>query len=419
MALPESGRLALSDIAAEFGGESPHKLSEYVAEGGNRMSGFYGLSSFVATQTNKFSPSNLSVGDYFGSSGSINEDGTVAVICSPRAYREGRKDNGRAYIFTKVGSDWIEQEMNPNKPYTFGKSGWVNAQGTKAIISGYNELHFYSRTGNVWREEYTFKLSIGSGNISYVSMSVAEDTLVVSGNGKTFVYLGQSGVWDLIQTIVGFEPSSLSKDGDVLALGSRYYRTVDGVYYGEVHVYVKENNQFVQTAAIQPPLQEIDQARFGEFVDVSSDGTYLLIGSASRNKVGTAYVYERVNSESNVWTLVADLPPSNPSNVYQVYGARGAISDDGSRVVVSGYRTSNQASQEGAVFVFEREGSHWNEKKVVYAGDPSYYAFFGSSVSLNGVGTKLLCGASNKKYSGTGVEHIEGASYLFDLESAS
>ncbi|WP_066018712.1 hypothetical protein [Endozoicomonas atrinae] len=55
MALPNSGRLSLADIATEFGGTAPHKLSEYYgsgnvpASGVLKLSDFYGESAFTPT----------------------------------------------------------------------------------------------------------------------------------------------------------------------------------------------------------------------------------------------------------------------------------------------------------------------------------------------------------------------------------
>ncbi|WP_067516917.1 hypothetical protein [Endozoicomonas ascidiicola] len=68
MALQENGRLAFSDIVGEFGGEAPHKLSEYYGKGGVaesgvlRISDFYGKSAFSPTHTFLFT---RGTGQYF------------------------------------------------------------------------------------------------------------------------------------------------------------------------------------------------------------------------------------------------------------------------------------------------------------------------------------------------------------------
>ena len=58
MALQSSGPIALSEIAAEFGGSAPHALSEYYGDGNAPSSGeiqlaadFYGTSSNIAQFT--------------------------------------------------------------------------------------------------------------------------------------------------------------------------------------------------------------------------------------------------------------------------------------------------------------------------------------------------------------------------------
>ena len=86
MALQSSGQISLSDIASEFGGSTPHSLSEYYGKGGVTSSGQISLSDFYGTQA-------LSV-SYLGKitdiadgiwSGSINmssvANGDVVVGC--------------------------------------------------------------------------------------------------------------------------------------------------------------------------------------------------------------------------------------------------------------------------------------------------------------------------------------------------
>lgn len=92
MALPGSGQISMSQIAAEFGGTAPHSLSEYYsaapgvpASGAIKFSDFYGKSS-ATTTSNVTGTGYQDLADTSKISGSTNTLGDGSPIPSPTTF---------------------------------------------------------------------------------------------------------------------------------------------------------------------------------------------------------------------------------------------------------------------------------------------------------------------------------------------
>ena len=89
MTLQSSGAISLSQIAAEFGGSTPHSLSEY-----------YGVASGVPAS------GTIDLADFYGTSAGLPSSGLIMHM-EPSAYSSGSTWNDSAGTnnqMTKVGS---------------------------------------------------------------------------------------------------------------------------------------------------------------------------------------------------------------------------------------------------------------------------------------------------------------------------
>ena len=98
---------------------------------------------------------------------------------------------------------------------------------------------------------------------------------------------------------------------------------------------------------------------FGESVDATSDGNYVVVGAPSHRvdgelHQGRAYVFARGQNDS--WDSHYELIPSdrNP-NGFDYFGKKVAVSADGNIVVVGAKKTFE--SPDGAIYVFEKTGT--------------------------------------------------------------
>lgn len=104
-----------------------------------------------------------------------------------------------------------------------------------------------------------------------------------------------------------------------------------------------------------------------------------------------------------------------------IYLAVGAIEEDSNATGVNGDQTNNSASRSGAVYLFVKSGSTWTQQAYIKASNTGSNDFFGTALSLNSDGTRLVVGAANEDSNATGVNgdgtnnsaFDSGAAYVF------
>jgi hypothetical protein len=159
---------------------------------------------------------------------------------------------------------------------------------------------------------------------------------------------------------------------------------------------------------------------------LSNDGNTLAVGapgedsadSANQNdetalSSGAAYVYFR---SGTAWDLTppAYIKASNP-DAQDAFGHSLALSGDGSTLAVGAYReasnatviggdqSNNSASDSGAVYVFLRSGTTWNQQAYVKASNTQADDQFGWALALSSDGNTLVVGARYEDSNATGV----------------
>jgi hypothetical protein len=100
--------------------------------------------------------------------------------------------------------------------------------------------------------------------------------------------------------------------------------------------------------------------------------------------------------------------------------AVGALVEDSSATGVNGNQADNNAPNSGAVYVFVRAGSTWNQQAYIKGSNTGVDDYFGYAVSLSADGSTLAVGAFGEDSSATGVNGNQadgapasGAVYVF------
>ena len=129
---------------------------------------------------------------------------------------------------------------------------------------------------------------------------------------------------------------------------------------------------------------------------VALDGDTLVVGAptavvSSAQQVGRAFVYLR---EGTNWTQQAELIP-NPDNraAFDEFGSAVAVSGD---TVIVGARRQN--SDQGAAYVFVRNGTTWTPQAQLTASDGAAGHGFGAAVALTGDTAVIGAGGANASY---------------------
>jgi len=156
---------------------------------------------------------------------------------------------------------------------------------------------------------------------------------------------------------------------------------------------------------------------FGIDVDINANATYAIStayledgGSGDPiNQAGAGYVYTRSGS---TWTEQAKLVASDAEAVDRL-GYRGAISSDGTYVIIGAYLRSNPLNDAGAAYIFKRTGTSWSQEAKLTASDAQVVDQFGISVDINSNGAYAISGARHED-GGTGDPRSEeGAAYVY------
>lgn len=227
---------------------------------------------------------------------------------------------------------------------------------------------------------------------------------------------------------------------DGSASGVNGAKNNDGSGRGAVYLFTRTGSTWTETAYLKagnPPAVPLINHHFGEAVAIS--GNTLVVGAPGEESnangvngdstnqgftgAGAAYVFVLNNG---VWTQQAYLKASNTGNL-DTFGISvaisgdtivvGAVSEDGDAASAHGSYNEN-ASDSGAVYVYERTGNTWAFTAYLKAPNAGMDDSFGREVAISG--DTIVVGAAQEDGSATTVNgtsnddaDLAGAAYVF------
>lgn len=308
-------------------------------------------------------PSNISAFDNFGSSVALSEDGKTLAVGV-------RGENSST---TGVGSVPNSSASNAGAVYVF------------------------TRDGSDWAQQAYIKSSNTGAHHNFgaaVSLSADGNTLVAGAPGEESSTSG-----------VNSDPNTAAGDA------------------GAAYVFVRSGGIWGQQAYIKASDAD-ENHEFGGAVALSGDGDTLAVGARWND---TAYVFTRSDGD---WSEQAALAGNSTSDG-DLFGISVALSNDGDILAVGATWESSgttgvnsnpdsSAADAGAVYVFRREGSNWDQEAYIKASNTAANHRFGRSVALSSDGHTLAVGAFWEDSSTTGVGSLPdndaskaGAAYVF------
>ncbi|NPV00869.1 MAG: hypothetical protein HPY53_05780 [Brevinematales bacterium] len=197
---------------------------------------------------------------------------------------------------------------------------------------------------------------------------------------------------------------AVSADGNILLVGA-YGKSSSR---GAVYLYMWNGTDWVETKLTAPGAAVGE--RFGFSVAISGDGNKLLAGAWGNNDggtlVGAAYLFK--------WSGVAwNTNKITPywGTIFGEFGLSVSMAADGNTFAVGAAMDTDLGTDAGAAYIYQWNGSDWDETKFV-AYDGAAGDDFGWSVSLSADGLKLAAGAY-------GDESQKGAVYIFKWNGVS
>jgi hypothetical protein len=342
------------------------------------------------SQEASLSPSGF-VGNDFGSSVSLNEDGTRALVATP--------DLGGARVFVRLETTWSQEALLQFSP---AESASLSGDGSRALVGGEDEARVFVRSGSTWTLEANLprmgfagfgdSVSLSAdGSRALVGLPLVDTIATDAGSARVFVRAG--AVWTHEADL--FAPGAaagarfgssviLDASGSRAIVGAPFDTTLAGTAAGSAHVFVRSGSTWTNEAALTATVGATNDV-FGNSVSLTADGGRALIGapSSSRNGHGRAQALVRTGA---TWTEEATLfaPASE-----DFLGHSVSLSASSVAIVGSPRHDTSGGIDAGSARIFSSGG--WNT--TLYASGASDGDHFGSAVAFNENARVALVGA--------------------------
>ena len=309
---------------------APHSMSEMrgirFASGNSPTAGPIRLSDFRNKTITplfdeaKILASDKQANDWFGTAVAISGDGNTLIVGAQ--YESG---TGSAYIFTRSGTNWNEQQKiqasDRQGNDLFGNSVAISENGNTAIVGAFAEdtggslagaAYIFTRSGTSWSEQQKILASDKQGGDRFgtaVAISGDGNTLIVGAgdenrNGAAYIFTWSGTNWNEQQKIQasdrGFDDLfgnsvAISENGNT-AIVAAYIEDTGGSDAGAVYMFTRSGTTWSQQKKIQASdKQAFDN--FGKSVAISYDGSTSIVGAmaedAGATNTGAAYIYRR------------------------------------------------------------------------------------------------------------------------------
>jgi len=288
------------------------------------------------TQQAKLTASDAESNDFFGTSVSINSDGTYAIIGA--TYEDtGGTNAGAAYVFTRSGSTWTQQAKIQSSDIQaadfFGQSVSINGDGDYAIVGAWQEetggsdagaAYIFTRSGSTWSQQAKIQSSdIQASDFFGYSVSINSDATYaivgafgedggsgdpLSNAGAAYVFSRSGSTWTQQAKLVSSDLQAgdsigqavaISGDGNTAILGAAFEDGGSGdpaSNAGAVYVFTRSGSTWTQQARLTAS-DAATQARFGISATLNSDGSYAAVGAwlahlGAVDDAGAAYIYK-------------------------------------------------------------------------------------------------------------------------------
>jgi hypothetical protein len=312
-----------------------------------------------------------------------------------------------------------------------GATDWNVAPGDQ-----FGSVYVYQRAGGEWNQQARLTSSDGRDGFQYDqhfgrSVAIAGDTIVVGAPdadhpeagdnaGAVYVFKRSGETWQESVKLEAAPPRPHERFGNKLYLDGNTL-AVAGDQDDALYVFVWDGEAWAQQARLKfsfPPENHWRTVSLGLYGDILAAGVTNTAFFAQEGS-GSVFVYQR---QGDQWTESARLEGERDFGVAVALGASPAAREGRADTLAVGAGGDSTAGlYAGAVYVYGRQGSAWDEQAILTAPDaimdqpfPSNHAFFGSSVALQGDLLLVLSRFSSAVF----IYQGQGASWTDQLEVA-
>lgn len=375
----------------------------------------------VWTYQSKIVPNDIRVGDSFGDSVAISNDGDTIVIGA-----SSKLSGGAMYTFIRSGTTWTQREKIVSSNLTtgdkFGYSVGISPNGRKAIAGAYAATassnifnggsayvysipdNYYSGTNRIIHEtapEAEPVSTFEKFNI-YINGQPVENKPVTWTAPKTMSAPSTSNIFfgnvEYTTGLSTLEPGSKLHIGNFTVLNRNVYDTWDNT---ELDFY----NEGPPSQMLSVGGDAIIENKLGIGIQNPDKPLHVLGDIRVSDNFPSGTVID-ITSKSNILREVSEITPVS-QKTYEIYGNSMSMSRDGKTAVIGALQNLPGNETYGYVYVFDWNGSSWVQNTVIKPIIPISNDAFGSVISITPDGKTILVGASRDnsvyvfKYSGT------------------
>ena len=253
----------------------------------------------------------------FGAYVSISNDGSILAIAEPTGgtWEAGYGNDGFMHIYENVSGVWTQIGDDINTGISFLTDISISRDGSVVAISGSGDcgwpcwigpigfVKVYNNISGVWTQigsTFTGVFDFDFENDNYirnVSLNDNGSILAIGGSRMNIIYENISDEWMQIgNDIVGSEPNysyshnkiSLSDDGTVLACSD----FGSGASPDLIRIYKNSSGSWTQLGV--DIYEETTNDNFGASLELSGDGTTLVVGASNNDDNGIDSGHARV-----------------------------------------------------------------------------------------------------------------------------
>ena len=361
----------------------------------------YSLDTSFWSQAQKLTaPSTVSNNMYFGESVAIDNRGTK-IIVGERYYNS---QQGRAYVYRKVGSAWYYTKTiyasNPSTDDSFAKRVSLSGDGGYAALGAVNED---TATGENSGMVYIQKAPVISSGTTITDYGSCIVTAILEGEDNN-EYQG--------------ETVALNKDGTLFAVGAANSDHNGTANAGAVRVYKKSSGTWsIQQTLTTNQFVSGTNNYYGKSLAIAADDYTIAVGMGQTTAARGIHIWTSSDSGAT-WVSQANVLGSSVVGGDR-FGTENNIdlSDDGNTLIVGARFDDDTATDAGAVYVFTRSGTTWTQQAKLQASDAQASDMFGIHCRISGDGNYIAVGAPYEDGAGSGTS--EGKVYIFYYNGSS
>ena len=353
------------------------------------------------TEVQKLVASDSENTDLFG--WSVSLAGDTALIGAYGDHDNGA-DSGSAYVFTRTGSTWTQQQkLLASDGMAGDKFGYdVSLYENTALLGapGDNDngnlsgsAYVFLRTGTTWTQQAKLLASDGSRVDRFgTSVSLVNNTAIIgapadddngSFTGSAYVFTRTGTIWTQQAKLLASDSNeydnfgtSVFLDDDTALIGAPYDDD-NGLDAGSAYVFTRAGFNWTQQAKLLP-LENTTYDWFG--CSLCLDGYTALIGAIEYQSGGFGAAYVFIHTDTG-WFQQQKLFASDGAT--DDWFGKSVTLCDGTAFIGAPHDQDN-GFLSGSGYMFTRTNNSWAQQAKLHASDGTEYDHFGCSICLDG-----------------------------------